>query len=64
MARGDAFGERAAAFAGGIAVFKALLIVGYLREIRRPGLARLCTLYGASMVSRPRFLRSRFRSVT
>jgi low temperature requirement protein LtrA len=42
---GDAFGARAWAFAGGVAVFKTLLMVGYLREFARPGLARLCTLY-------------------
>lgn len=42
----DAFGARAWAFAGGVAAFKALLMLGYLREIRRPGLARLCSLYG------------------
>lgn len=44
---GDAFGARAWAFAGGIAAFKALLMLGYLREIQRPGLARLCMIYGA-----------------
>lgn len=44
---GDAFGDRAWAFAGGVAVVKALLMVGYLREAGRPGLARLCRLYGA-----------------
>lgn len=43
----DAFGARAWAFAGGVAAFKALLMLGYLREIRRPGLSRLCTIYGA-----------------
>jgi low temperature requirement protein LtrA len=43
----DAFGARAWAFAGGVAAFKAFLMVGYLREIGRPGLARLCTIYGA-----------------
>jgi low temperature requirement protein LtrA len=42
----DAFGARAWAFAGGVAAFKAFLMLGYLREIRRPGLARLCTMYG------------------
>lgn len=44
---GDAFGARAWAFAGGVSAFKAFLMLGYLREIVRPGLARLCTLYGA-----------------
>lgn len=44
---GDAFGERAWAFAGGVAAFKALLMLGYLREIARPGLSRLCGIYGA-----------------
>jgi low temperature requirement protein LtrA len=43
----EAFGTRAWAFAGGVAAFKALLMLGYLREIRRPGLSRLCTIYGA-----------------
>ncbi|NBZ89474.1 low temperature requirement protein A [Stagnihabitans tardus] len=43
----DASGARAWAFAGGVAGFKALLMLGYLREIRRPGLSRLCTIYGA-----------------
>jgi low temperature requirement protein LtrA len=43
----DAFGTRAWAFAGGVAAFKAFLMLGYLREIRRPGLSRLCTIYGA-----------------
>lgn len=42
----DAFGARAWAFAGGVAVYKAILMLGYLREITRPGLSRLCTLYG------------------
>lgn len=42
----DTFGARAWAFAGGVAAFKALLMLGYLREIRRPGLSRLCTIYG------------------
>lgn len=42
----DAFGARAWAFAGGVAAFKAFLMLGYLREIRRPGLVRLCTMYG------------------
>lgn len=42
----DAFGLRAWAFAGGVAAFKALLMLGYLREIRRPGLSRLCSFYG------------------
>lgn len=44
---GDAFGDRAWAFAGGVTVFKLVLMLGYLREIARPGLARLCTIYGA-----------------
>lgn len=44
---GDAFGDRAWAFAGGVAAFKGFLMLGYLREIARPSLARLCTLYGA-----------------
>jgi low temperature requirement protein LtrA len=44
---GDAPGARAWAFAGGVAVFKALLAAVYLREAGRPGLARLCRLYGA-----------------
>jgi low temperature requirement protein LtrA len=43
----DAFGTRAWAFAGGVAAFKAFLMLEYLREIRRPGLSRLCTIYGA-----------------
>lgn len=42
---GDAFGARAWSFAGGVAAFKAFLLLGYLREIFRPGLARLCTIY-------------------
>jgi low temperature requirement protein LtrA len=42
----DAFGARGWAFAGGVAAFKALLMLGYLRESGRSGLARLCTLYG------------------
>jgi low temperature requirement protein LtrA len=42
---GDAFGARGWSFAGGVAAFKLLLVLGYLREARRPGLARLCTLY-------------------
>jgi low temperature requirement protein LtrA len=44
---GDAFGARAWAFAGGVAAFKAFLMLGYLREAARPGLARLCTIYVA-----------------
>lgn len=40
----DAFDLRAWAFAGGVAAYKALLMLGYLREIRRPGLSRLCTI--------------------
>lgn len=43
----DAFGARASAFAGGVAAFKAFLMLGYLREIGRPGLSRLCSIYGA-----------------
>jgi low temperature requirement protein LtrA len=46
----DAFGGRAWAFAGGVAAFKAFLMLGYLREITRPGLSRLCTIYGAIYV--------------
>jgi low temperature requirement protein LtrA len=42
---GDAFGGRAWAFAGGIAVFKAMLMFAYLRERSAPGLSRLCRLY-------------------
>lgn len=42
---GDAFAGRAWAFAGGVAAFKAFLMFGYLREIARRGLARLCTIY-------------------
>lgn len=42
---GDAFAARAWAFAGGVAAFKGLLMLGYLREIARPGLRRLCSLY-------------------
>ncbi|MEO7221596.1 MAG: low temperature requirement protein A [Devosia sp.] len=41
----DAFGYRAWAFAAGVAGFKLLLMLGYLREIARPGLRRLCILY-------------------
>lgn len=43
----DAFGARAWAFAGGVAAFKGLLAVSYLREMARPGVARLCQLYGS-----------------
>jgi low temperature requirement protein LtrA len=43
---GDAFGLRGWAFAGGVAVFKLILMLGYLREMARPGLARLCRIYG------------------
>lgn len=43
----DAFGSRAWAFAGGVAAFKAILVLGYLREITRPGLRRLGTIYGS-----------------
>lgn len=43
----DAFGARAWAFAGGVAAFKAFLMLGYLRESTRPGLRRLCTIYSA-----------------
>lgn len=42
----DAFGARFWAFAGGVAAFKAVLILAYAREAHRPGLARLCGLYG------------------
>jgi low temperature requirement protein LtrA len=43
----DALNARAWAFAGGVATFKAFLMLGYLREIRKPGLSRLCTIYSA-----------------
>jgi low temperature requirement protein LtrA len=43
---GDAFGARGWAFAGGVAAFKLLLALAYLREWRE-GLQRLCTLYAA-----------------
>jgi low temperature requirement protein LtrA len=43
---GDPMDARAAAFAGGVAAFKLLLTLGYLRERSRPGLSRLCTIYG------------------
>ena len=43
----NAFGARAWAFALGVAAFKAFLMLGYLREIGRPGLSRLCTIYGS-----------------
>lgn len=43
---GDALGARGFAFAGGVAAFKLLLALAYLRE-RRDGLQRLCTLYAA-----------------
>lgn len=42
---GDPFEYRAWAFAAGVAAFKLLLMLGYLREIARPGLRRLCLLY-------------------
>jgi low temperature requirement protein LtrA len=42
---GDPFGTRAIAFAGGVAAFKFLLMIGYLRERSRPGLSRLCLVY-------------------
>jgi low temperature requirement protein LtrA len=42
---GDPFGARATAFAGGVAAFKLLLMIGYLRERSRPGLSRLCSIY-------------------
>lgn len=41
---GDAFGTRIWAFATGVAAFKLLLALSYLREMR-PGLERLCRLY-------------------
>lgn len=44
---GEAFGSGAVAFAGGIAVFKALLMLGYLAKAGRPGMGRLCRIYGA-----------------
>ncbi|MFM2277860.1 MAG: hypothetical protein RLZZ444_91 [Pseudomonadota bacterium] len=44
---GDAFGNRAWAFAGGVGAFKILLMINYLREIGRPGLRRLVNLYAA-----------------
>lgn len=44
---GDAFGERATAFALGIAAFKALLAVSYLSQSNRAGLGRLIGLYAA-----------------
>lgn len=43
---GDALGARGWAFAGGVAAFKLLLALAYLREWR-DGLQRLCTLYAA-----------------
>lgn len=43
----DAFDARAWSFAGGVAAFKGLLMIGYIREIMRPGLRHLCTLYAA-----------------
>lgn len=42
----DALGSRGWAFAGGVAAFKLLLALAYLREWRK-GLQRLCTLYAA-----------------
>jgi low temperature requirement protein LtrA len=42
---GDPFGARATAFAGGVAAFKLLLAIAYLREWARPGLSRLCSIY-------------------
>ena len=42
---GDAFGERAAAFALGVAAFKTLLAVSYLSQSHRVGLGRLIGLY-------------------
>jgi low temperature requirement protein LtrA len=51
---GDAFGARGWAFAAGLAAFKALLVVAYVRERRRPyarGLVRTCgTLYALQAV--------------
>lgn len=44
---GDAFGERAAAFAAGMAALKALLMAAYLRERSRPAAAGLVRTYGA-----------------
>jgi low temperature requirement protein LtrA len=41
----DPFGVRATAFAGGVAAFKLLLAIAYLREWARPGLSRLCSIY-------------------
>lgn len=43
----EAWAARAATFAGGVAAFKALAMLGYLRVLRRPGLARLGGLYAA-----------------
>jgi low temperature requirement protein LtrA len=42
---GDPFGARSLAFAGGVAAFKFLLMICYLRERSRPGLSRLCLVY-------------------
>jgi low temperature requirement protein LtrA len=42
---GDAFGERTAAFALGVAAFKLLLSLSWLTEYRRAGLGRLIGLY-------------------
>lgn len=43
----DAFGARGGAFALGMAAFKALLALAYLRERRRPGARGLVVRYGA-----------------
>lgn len=42
---GAAFGERGSAFAAGMAALKALLMVAYLRERRRPGAEALARTY-------------------
>jgi low temperature requirement protein LtrA len=41
----DPFGVGATAFAGGVAAFKLLLAIAYLREWARPGLSRLFSIY-------------------
>lgn len=43
---GDAFGARAWAFAGGVAAFKALLMLGYLRESAAGSLPPVHDLHG------------------
>jgi low temperature requirement protein LtrA len=43
---GDAFGARGWAFAAGLAAFKALLVVAYVREHRRPYARGLVRTYG------------------